>query len=91
MSLASGTKALGALALGNQYEFVTDHNICKLPAKHRLRSSRAIGFVLQKKRRSRLLPLVLWRLPKAHAWPATVFVDELDASGLKRVANDLQR
>jgi hypothetical protein len=25
MSLASGTKALGAPALGNQYEFVADH------------------------------------------------------------------
>ena len=29
--------------------------------------------------RDRFLPLLLWRLSKAHAWPAAVLVDELDA------------
>jgi hypothetical protein len=30
----------------------------------------------------RFAPLLLWRRPKAHAWSATVLVDELDARGL---------
>ena len=39
-----------------------------------------IGFVSQKRRR--FSPLLLWRLSKAHAWSATVRVDELEARGI---------
>jgi hypothetical protein len=33
-----------------------------------------------KKRRDRFLSLLLWRHSKAHTWPTTVLVDELDIS-----------
>jgi hypothetical protein len=35
----------------------------------------------RKKPRGRFSPLLLWRLPKADTWAATVLVDELDARG----------
>jgi hypothetical protein len=36
---------------------------------------------IRKKSRGQLLPLLLGRLAKAHTWPATVLVGELDAGG----------
>jgi hypothetical protein len=50
------------------------------------RSLRNIGFVSQKKRHGPSLALLLWRLPKAHAWSTTVLVDELGAGGLEGAA-----
>jgi hypothetical protein len=44
-------------------------------------SVQKIGFVSQKRRR--FSPLLLWRLSKAHAWSATVLLDELDAGSLQ--------
>jgi len=40
-----------------------------------------IGFVSQKRRR--FSPLLLWRLSKAHAWSATVLLDECKARELQ--------
>jgi hypothetical protein len=37
----------------------------------------------RKKCRGRLLPLLLRRLSKPHAWSATVLIDEVDAGGLQ--------
>jgi hypothetical protein len=37
----------------------------------------------RKKPTDRFLPLLFWRLSKAHTWPTTVLVDELDARLLK--------
>ena len=48
--------------------------------QHTLGTQASVKRVL--KRRWKFLPPLLWRLPKAHAWAATVLVDELDASGL---------
>jgi hypothetical protein len=45
-----------------------------------------IGFVSQKTSPSVSLPL-LWRLPKADTWSATVLVDELDAGILQGTAD----
>jgi hypothetical protein len=42
-----------------------------------------------RKKRRWFLPLRLWRLSKAHAWSATVLVDELDARELQGSANCL--
>jgi hypothetical protein len=47
-----------------------------------VRSHDKIGFVSQKS--GRLLPLRLWRLPKADTRSATILVDELDAGGDRR-------
>jgi hypothetical protein len=45
-----------------------------------LLSNSAIGFVSEKGR-GPFLPLLLWRLSKAHTWPAAVLVDELETAG----------
>jgi hypothetical protein len=50
-------------------------------AKLRFARARKIGFVSQKKPLDRFLALRLCRFPKTKAWSATVFVDELHASG----------
>jgi hypothetical protein len=44
----------------------------------------SIGFVSQK--RSRFSPLLLWRPSKAHAWSATILVNELDPRLLEGAA-----
>jgi hypothetical protein len=44
-----------------------------------------------RKRRSRFLALLLWRLPKAYTGSATVLVDELDASAFQRFFDQFER
>jgi hypothetical protein len=51
-----------------------------LALKRWLLSNSAIGFV-SKKGRGPFLPPLLWRLSKAHTWPAAVLVDELETAG----------
>jgi hypothetical protein len=49
-----------------------------------------LEFVSQK-RRGRLSALRLWRLPKAHAWPATVLDDEHHAGGSEGLLDEFER
>jgi hypothetical protein len=55
----------------------------RLAFKHRLAHSRKKLGSFRNERRRQFSALLLRRLPKAHAWSATVLVDELDARFLE--------
>jgi hypothetical protein len=61
------------------------------PTDFKVAPLRSLTAAFRKKRRGPfLLPLLLWRPPKAHTGSATVLVDELDPGFLKGSSYDIK-